>query len=142
MFFSKHLKLFLLIGGIVTMLASFYFINPALALSMFNKLPYDGKYLFIIRHWGVMVGVMGFMIVLSAYLPSWRKPIMIFSFIEKSGMVFLYIENSFQTETAFLNAYFIPFALTDILIVTYTIFYWKELLVDKPLMIKSILKKL
>lgn len=126
MLFEEHLKSFLIIGGIVTMFASLYFFAPTFALNQINELPYDNHYLFIVRHWGVMVGVMGIMIVLSAYITSWREPIMLFSFIEKFGMVYLYIMNAFEQETAYLNAYFIPFAITDIIIVAYTICYWHE----------------
>jgi hypothetical protein len=74
-----------------------------------------------------MVGLMGFFIALSAFIPQWQAPVILFSFLEKLFMVYLYISNFFNPETAYLNASFIPFAITDIVIVTYTIGYWYQL---------------
>lgn len=126
MFFTKFLKPFLIIGGLVTMYAGIYAINPEYALADLNNLPYDKQYVFLFRHWGIMVGLMGAFIALSAFIPKWQEPIILYSFLEKLFMVYLYMNNFFITETAYLNASFIPFAITDILIVTYTIGYWLE----------------
>lgn len=126
MFFNKYLKPFLIVGGIVTMYAGIYAIDPAWALMDINNLPFDSNYVFLFRHWGIMVGLMGFFIALSAFKPSWREPIVLYSFLEKLFMVYLYVSNFFNPETAHLNASFIPFAITDIIICTYTLGYWHE----------------
>ncbi len=126
MFFNRYLKPFLIIGGLITMCAGIYAINPETALMNMNNLPYDSNYVFLFRHWGIMVGLMGFFIALCAFMPKWREPIILYSFLEKLFMVYLYITNAFNPETAFLNASFIPFAVTDIIICTYTIGYWTE----------------
>ncbi|WP_281612873.1 hypothetical protein [Flammeovirga sp. SubArs3] len=124
--FQKNLKLFLLVGGAITMFAVIYAINPGLALEKINRLPYDTSYVFLIRHWGIMVGLMGFFMCYSAYKESWREPIILFSFIEKLFMVYLYISNVFDVETSYLNERFQAFGITDLLIVAYTIGYWFE----------------
>ncbi|MEZ9516884.1 hypothetical protein AB4359_17820 [Vibrio splendidus] len=126
MFFNKYLKPFLTVGGIITMSAIVYAIDPEQALMGMNNLPFDSNYVFLFRHWGIMVGLMGFFIVLSAFKPSWRAPIVLYSFIEKLFMVYLYVSNFFNPETAHLNTSFIPFAVTDIIICTYTLGYWYE----------------
>lgn len=126
MFFTRYLKPFLIIGGLVTMYAGIYAINPESALREMNNLPYDSNYVFLFRHWGIMVGLMGFFITLSAFIEQWRGPIILYSFLEKLFMVYLFISNFFNPETAHLNAYFIPFAITDITICTYTLGYWFE----------------
>ena len=126
MFFNHFLKPFLIIGGLVTMYAGIYALNPENALREMNNLPYDSNYVFLFRHWGIMVGLMGFFIAASAYVSRWREPIILYSFLEKLFMVYLFVSNFFNPETAHLNASFIPFAITDITICTYTIGYWYE----------------
>lgn len=126
MFFNRYLKSFLVVGGLITMIAGVYAINPERALLELNNLAYDFNYVFLFRHWGMMVGLMGFFIAASAFKPEWRESIILYSFLEKLFMVYLYASNFFNPETAFLNADFIPFAITDVLICTYTIGYWLE----------------
>ncbi|KAA8679770.1 hypothetical protein [Vibrio gigantis] len=126
MFFNRFLKPFLVIGGLVTMYAGIYAINPETALHDMNNLPYDSNYVFLFRHWGIMVGLMGFFIAASAYVRRWRESIILYSFLEKLFMVYLFVSNFLNPETAHLNASFIPFAITDITICTYTIGYWYE----------------
>ncbi|SEG07288.1 hypothetical protein [Vibrio hangzhouensis] len=126
MFFNRYLKPFLVIGGLVTMFAGIYAINPESALREMNDLPYDSNYVFLFRHWGMMVGLMGFFITASAFRPQWRESIILYSFLEKLFMVYLYVSNFFNPETAHLNADFIPFVITDITICTYTLGYWLE----------------
>lgn len=126
MFFNRYLKPFLVIGGLVTMFAGIYAINPEFSLREMNDLPYDSNYVFLFRHWGMMVGLMGFFITASAFRPQWRESIILYSFLEKLFMVYLYMSNFFNPETAHLNADFIPFVITDITICTYTLGYWYE----------------
>ncbi|MGF1755116.1 hypothetical protein L4C33_16155 [Vibrio makurazakiensis] len=126
MFFNRFLKPFLVIGGLVTMYAGIYAINPETALKNMNNLPYDSNYVFLFRHWGIMVGIIGALIAASAYVRRWREPVILYSFVEKLFMVYLFTSNFFNPETAHLNASFIPFAITDIIIVTYTLGYWFE----------------
>jgi hypothetical protein len=125
-FFHRFIKPFLVIGGLVTMYAGIYAINPETALHDMNNLPYDSNYVFLFRHWGIMVGLMGFFIAASAYVTKWRESIILYSFLEKLFMVYLFASNFFNPETAHLNASFIPFAITDITICTYTLGYWYE----------------
>lgn len=126
MFFNRFLKPFLFFGGLVTAYAAIYAINPEWALMDMNNLPYDSNYVFMFRHWGIMVGLMGFFIAASAFKESWREPIILYSFVEKLFMVYLYFSNFFRPETAHLNADFIPFAVTDVTICLYTLGYWYE----------------
>lgn len=126
MFFTRNLKPFLVIGGLITMFAGVYAINPELALLKMNNLPYDDNYVFLFRHWGIMVGLMGFFITLSAFIVQWRGSIMLYSFIEKLFMVYLFMSNFFNPETAHLNVDFIAFAITDVTICVYTLGYWYE----------------
>ncbi|MDX2322330.1 MAG: hypothetical protein QNK26_17220, partial [Moritella sp.] len=71
-------------------------------------------------------GLMGFFITLSAFIVLWRGSIMLYSFIEKLFMVYLFMSNFFNPETAHLNVDFISFAITDVTICLYTLGYWYE----------------
>jgi hypothetical protein len=113
------------------MVAGIYAINPELALSYFNDLVFIPDYVLLIRHWGIMVGLIGFFIAVAAYVERWREPIILFSFLEKLFMVYLYLSNFYNPETLHLNSKFIPFALTDLTICLYTIGYWIERKVHK-----------
>ncbi|USD63670.1 hypothetical protein J4N45_22125 [Vibrio sp. SCSIO 43140] len=126
MFFNRYFKPFMVIAGLVTMYAAIYAINPESALREMNGLSYDSQYVFLFRHWGIMVGLMGFFITASPFIPQWRESIVLYSFLEKLFMVYLFTSNFFNPETAYLNAKFIPFAITDITICAYTIGYWLE----------------
>ncbi len=70
MFFNRYLKPFLVIGGMVTMYAGIYAINPESALREMNNLPYDSSYVFLFRHWGIMVGLMGALLQHPLLSPS------------------------------------------------------------------------
>lgn len=93
MFFTRYLKPFLIISGLVTMYAGIYAINPESALREMNNLPYDSNYVFLFRHWGIMVGLMGFFIAVSAFIEQWRSSIILYSFLEKLFMVYLFTSN-------------------------------------------------
>ncbi|WP_144213010.1 hypothetical protein [Shewanella donghaensis] len=126
MFFTKNLRVFLIVGGLITMIAAIYAFNPAFALKQMNGLEFDAQYVFLFRHWGIMVGLTGLFIVASAYKVAWREPIILFSFLEKLFMVYLFFSNFFNPETAYLNAKFIPFVITDVTMCLYTLGYWYE----------------
>ena len=126
MFFTRYLKAFLVIGGLVTMYAGIYAIDPQSALQDMNGLEFDSQYTFLIRHWGIMVGLMGGFILMSAFKPHWQQPVILYSFLEKSFMVYLFMSNAFVPETAYLNDRFILFVITDISICTFTVGYWFE----------------
>ncbi len=127
MFFTKNLKTFLIVGGLVTMFAGVYAINPEWALRFLNDMEYDSQYMVFFRHWGIMVGLMGFFLVGAAFKEEWRSTIILYSFLEKLFMVYLYVSNYFDPELVWLNERFVPFVITDISITLYTIGYWLEL---------------
>jgi hypothetical protein len=84
------------------------------------KLPYVQDYTIIIQHWGIMVGLMGLAMMLAAMVPQWRVPILVYSALEKSFMVWLVLLNAQQP---FVSGFWIPFVL-DSTVVLYTIGYF------------------
>ncbi|GEM78878.1 hypothetical protein [Vibrio superstes] len=127
MFFLKHLQKFLVIAGIATMSAGLYVIDPERALSLLNGLHYDHHYTFIFRHWGMMVLLIGIFMIVSAFKKEWQQVVILYAFVEKLFMVYLYVANFFDPEWAWLNMRFIPFGLADTLITTYILCYWISL---------------
>jgi hypothetical protein len=133
MFFTRHLSKMLLVMGLATASCFIYAIAPEWAIVNILRLPYDenfasnyfdqGHYFFY-YHWGVMVGFMGVVMVVAAFKPSWRPPVVFYSFMEKAWMVALYV-----TSGGFANpstyGYF-PVLVVDTFVAIWTIGYWIE----------------
>jgi len=85
---ERHIKLILLITGIITgsMIAAFF--APAIVLNqLFAEPPSDAVSLAITRHWGLLVFCFGGLLVWSAYRPEIRKPVLVFTIVEKVALV-------------------------------------------------------
>jgi len=67
-----------------------------------------------------MVGLMGLSMMLAALVPQWRVPILLYSALEKSFMVWLVLSNA---QNSFVSGFWIPFVL-DSTVVIYTIGYF------------------
>jgi hypothetical protein len=88
MFFTRHLSKMLFVMGLATASCFIYAISPKWAIVNILRLPYDenfaanyfdqGHYFFY-HHWGVMVGFMGVVMVVAAFKPSWRPPVVLWT---------------------------------------------------------------
>lgn len=133
MFFTRHLSKMLLVMGLATACCFIYAIAPEWAIVNILKLPYDEAFVanyfdqghyFFYRHWGVMVGFMGVVMVVAAFKKSWRAPVVFYSFAEKSWMVLLYgISGGFANPSTY--GYF-PVLIVDTIVSIWTIGYWIE----------------
>ena len=119
-FFSRTVRPFFLFTGAGTALVGLYAVLPSWAMPNVAKLPYLQDYTIIIQHWGIMVGIMGLAMMAAAMVPQWRFPILLYSALEKSFMVWLVLSNA---QNSFVNGFWIPFAL-DSTVVIYTIGYF------------------
>ncbi len=61
-----------------------------------GKIPFVREYTIITQHWGIMVGLMGVFMIVAAFKVEWRKPILIYSLLEKAFMVYLVLANGSQ----------------------------------------------
>jgi hypothetical protein len=113
-------KPFFLFTGAGTALVGLYAFLPSWAMPNVAKLPYLQQYTIIIQHWGIMVGIMGLAMILAALVPRWRVPILLYSALEKSFMVWLVLSNAQQP---FVSGFWVPCAL-DSTVVIYTIGYF------------------
>ena len=119
-FFTRTVRPFFLFTGAGTTLVGLYAFLPSWAMPNVAKLPYLQDYTIIIQHWGIMVGLMGIAMILAALVPQWRVPILLYSALEKSFMVWLVLANA---RNSFVSGFWIPFAL-DSTVVIYTIGYF------------------
>ena len=88
-FIEKALKPVLIIGGLGTAACNLYAFFPRFAVANVAGLEFRQDHTIFVQHWGNMVGLMGIMMVAAAFKPSWVRPIMIYSLLEKAFMVFL-----------------------------------------------------
>ena len=119
-FFARTFRPFFLFTGAGTALIALYAFLPSWAMPNAAKLPYLLDYTIIIQHWGIMVGIMGLFMMGAAIVPQWRVPILVYSALEKSFMVWLVLSNAQQS---FVSGFWAPFAI-DSCVVIYTIGYF------------------
>jgi hypothetical protein len=119
-FFDLTFQPFFIITGIGTASASLYAFWPRWAAETAAKIPFVPDYTIITQHWGIMVGLMGVFMIVAAVKVEWRKPILIYSLLEKAFMVYLVLVNG---SYAYAQGFKIGAAM-DATVVLYTIVYF------------------
>ena len=111
---------FFVITGIGTAAAFLYAFWPRWATETAGKIPFVPNYTILTQHWGIMVGLMGVFMIAAAVKVEWRKPILIYSLLEKTFMVYLVLANG---SYAYAQGFKIGAAM-DATVVLYTIVYF------------------
>ena len=120
-FIAKTIKWFLIVFGVATSMTLPYAIDINLLTPMLGGLvDYTPSSVPALRHWGIMIFGIGVLMVVAAFRPWLRFETMVFSTIEKSFMVYLFLTNLGQS---WAIGYIIPF-LVDSTIVAYSIVYF------------------
>ncbi len=119
-FFQFTFRPFFVLTGIGTALAGLYAFWPRWAVETLGKIPFVQDYTIIVQHWGIIVGLMGVFMIVAAFKVEWRKPILIYSTLEKIFMVFLVVANQSHTYAQGFKAG----AAMDATVVLYTIVYF------------------
>jgi hypothetical protein len=119
-FFDLTFRPFFVLTGLGTALAGLYAFWPRWAVENISKLTFIPEDTVIVQHWGIMVGLMGVFMIVAAFSTGWRKPILIYSAIEKSFMVWLVASNFGH---AYADGYRLG-AVMDATVVLYTIGYF------------------
>jgi hypothetical protein len=121
-FVSATLKAFLIISGLATCLPIVLAYNMGYANEhLFSGLlEYGPSSVPALRHWGIMVFGIGVLMIASAFRPWLRFETMVFSAVEKSFMVYLFLASRGQP---WGHAYFGGFVI-DLTIVTYSLVYF------------------
>jgi hypothetical protein len=120
-FIAKTIKWFLIVFGAATSMTLPYAIDINLLTPMLRGLvDYTPSSVPALRHWGIMIFGIGVLMVVAAFRPWLRFDTMVFSTIEKSFIVYLFLTNLGQS---WAMGYLIPF-LVDSTIVTYSLVYF------------------
>jgi hypothetical protein len=119
-FFDLTFKPFFVLTGIGTASASLYAFWPRWTAETVGRIVFVPDYTIITQHWGIMVGLMGVFMIVAAFKVEWRKPILIYSLLEKAFMVYLVVANGSQS----YSQGFKVGAAMDATVVLYTIAYF------------------
>lgn len=92
-FFDLTFKPFFVVTGIGTALAALNAFWPQWTAEKVLLLPFNQDYIIILRHWGIMLGLMGVFMIVAVFRADWRKPILIYSALEKAFIVYLVVTN-------------------------------------------------
>jgi hypothetical protein len=92
-FFDLTFKPFFILTGIGTALGAVNAFWPRWAAEKIELIPFVQDYTIILQHWGIMLGLMGVFMIVAAFRTDMRKPILIFSALEKTFIVYLVAAN-------------------------------------------------
>jgi hypothetical protein len=85
---STHIELILLITGLATAGVLVVFVAPVPVMKvLFGQAPSDALSLFIARHWGLLVSLVGALLIYAAYHGEVRVPTLIVAIVEKAALV-------------------------------------------------------
>ena len=120
-FISRTIKWFLILFGLATCGTLPIAVDVALIKPMLrDAVDYTPSSVPLLRHWGIMVFGIGALMVVAAFRPWLRFETMMFSTIEKTFVVYLFLSNLGQPWAA---GYLVMFLL-DATIVAYSILYF------------------
>jgi hypothetical protein len=81
---GPHVEIILIVTGAVTALALMLFIAPSSVLRMaFGAAPTDVVSIAVVRHWGLVIFLIGLMLIYAAFYPAVRDPAMVVAAVEK-----------------------------------------------------------
>jgi hypothetical protein len=85
---TAHIELILLITGLATAGVLVLFLAPVPVMKLlFGQAPPDALSLFIARHWGLLVCLVGALLIYAAYHAEIRVPTLIIAIVEKVALV-------------------------------------------------------
>ena len=83
---AAQIQLILLVTGLATAGALTVFLAPSTMLKLlFGQAPSDALSLAIARHWGLLVGLVGALLIYAAYHVECRTPLLIAASTEKAA---------------------------------------------------------
>ena len=118
---ARTIKWFLILFGLATCATLRFAIDISFFTPMLGGLvDYTPSSVPALRHWGIMVCGIGVLMVVAAFRPWLRFETIVFSTVEKSFMVYLFLSNLRQPwRIGYLAAF-----VVDSTIVTYSILYF------------------
>jgi len=110
----------LIVGGAATALAGVAAFLPRFALEQMQQIAFVTDYVIIVQHWGIMVCLMGLCMIGAAFWESWRVPILLYSLVEKSFMVALYLAN---IGAPFAKGFLLPAVMDSVIVVWLAMYF-------------------
>jgi hypothetical protein len=94
---AAHIEVILVITGLLTAGVLVISVAPARAMKMlFGQAPSDVLSLFIVRHWGLLVCLVGVLLIYAAYHAEIRTPTLIVAIVEKVALVLGILASPFR----------------------------------------------
>lgn len=87
----KHIKIILIVTGLITMLPALQFLAPDPMLQLQGLSVSDEAGRLFARHWGLVVFCVGALLVYAAKDPLARRPIIAAGLLQKLGLVTLLV---------------------------------------------------
>ncbi len=120
-FIDRTIRWFLIVFGLLTCATlPIAFDIHAITLLFGGFVDHTSSSMPLIRHWGLMVFGIGALMIVAAFRPWLRFEAMLFSALEKSLVVYLFLTN---LDEPWIMGYFSAF-LMDATIVAYSIVYF------------------
>jgi hypothetical protein len=83
---AAQIELILVLTGLATASALALFLSPVTMMRMlFGQAPSDALSILIVRHWGLLVGLVGTLLIYAAYHAEIRVPTLIVAIVEKAA---------------------------------------------------------
>jgi hypothetical protein len=83
---AAQIELILVLTGLATVIALVLFLSPVTMMRvLFGQAPSDALSILIVRHWGLLVGLVGTLIIYAAYHAEIRVPTLIVAIVEKAA---------------------------------------------------------
>ena len=84
---GAHIEVILIVTGALTAVALLQFIAPIPTIRMiYGEAPINRVSLFLARHWGLLIFLIGALLIYAAFHPAVRAPAMIIAVIEKVAL--------------------------------------------------------
>ena len=83
---AAQIEVILVLTGLATASALVLFLSPVTMMRMlFGQTPSDALSILIVRHWGLLVGLVGTLLIYAAYHAEIRVPTLIVAIVEKAA---------------------------------------------------------
>ena len=113
----NYVNIMLYITGILTASVGFLFFSPELLFEKMLKIKLgDQAAIFIARHWALLVGLVGLLIICSVHNPAIQPTILWAAIIEKAIIVLMFLAN-FNKE--FTKGFRLPAFIDTVCVVLY-----------------------
>ena len=100
---AAQIELILLLTGLATAGAVVLFLVPVTMMKLlFGQAPSDVLSLLIARHWGLLVGLVGALLIYAAYHAEVRVPTLIVAIVEKAAFALNIFLSPFRRRPAVL----------------------------------------